>query len=415
MENSPNGLQPPVAPMRRLSKRPMYIFIVAVFILLAALYYAIDYNERRHQRKSEEDNAIVSTKEPPLARLDSAALALPEPKDEESPPAIITPKKKEIAPRKPIVINFTKKTDDGDKEEQKRKRQLALNALTAPLVKSTQGGGNRKHLASMERSEGEPANRQGRQSGDDARRRAAEHTAPNVNRSYDPAADIDKENFLKRADQGQWISPYTRESGRKYELKTGTVIPGVMITGINSDLPGVMIAQITQTVYDTATGNYLLLPQGAKLYGVYDSRVVYGQERVLVAWNRIIFPDGTSVTLGAMPGTDMSGYSGFNDKVNNHYFRIFGGAFLMSAIIGSTAYAIDSIDSNSGGVNSKDNPSLGDELGSALATQMSQTSLKLLERNLNIKPTLEIRPGYQFNIVVTKDLVFNGGYKPISY
>ena len=89
------------------------------------------------------------------------------------------------------------------------------------------------------------------------------------------------------------------------EIKTGTVIPAVLISGINSDLPGVLIAQVSQNVYNTANGRHLLIPQGAKLYGVYDSRVVYGQERTLVAWNRIIFPDGSSVTLGAMPGADM--------------------------------------------------------------------------------------------------------------
>jgi type IV secretion system protein VirB10 len=223
---------------------------------------------------------------------------------------------------------------------------------------------------------------------------------------YDPASDIDKEGFFERADTRQWRSPFTREAGLPFELKTGTVVPGIMITGVNSDLPGSLIAQVSQNVYDTATGKHLLIPQGSRLFGTYDSRVVYGQERVLIAWNRIIFPDGSAVTLGAMPGTDMSGYAGFNDQMNNHYLRIFGSAFLMSLITGSISYSIDSVNNST-----NDNTSrMQDELASALAAQMGQTTLRLLEKNLNIKPTIEIRPGYRFNVVVTKDVVFRGPY-----
>lgn len=225
---------------------------------------------------------------------------------------------------------------------------------------------------------------------------------------YDPAADRDKEAFFSRADQSQWMSPYTREAGHPYEMKTGTVIPGLMVTGINSDLPGSIIAQVSQNVYDTATGRFLLVPQGSKIYGAYDSRVVYGQERVLVAWNRIVFPDGSSVTLGAMPGADMSGYAGFADEVDNHYLRIFGSAFLMSLITGGMSYAMDKVDNNN---NSGDNAtSMQDEMASALAAQMGQTAMKMMEKNMSIKPTIGIRPGYRFNIVVTKDVVFRSPY-----
>ena len=225
---------------------------------------------------------------------------------------------------------------------------------------------------------------------------------------YDPAADRDKEAFFVRADSQEWLSPYTREAGRKFEVKTGTVIPGVMVSGVNSDLPGSLIAQVTQNVYDTAAGQHLILPQGSKLYGVYDSRVVYGQERVLIAWNRVVFPDGSSVTLGAMPGTDMAGYAGFHDQVNNHYLRIFGSAVMMSFITGGMGYAMDQANnSNNSGLTST---TMQDEMVSALAAQLGQTTLQLLQKNLNIKPTLEIRPGYQFNVIVTKDMVFRGPY-----
>ena len=108
----------------------------------------------------------------------------------------------------------------------------------------------------------------------------------------------------------------------------------------------------------------------------------------------------------------MSGYAGFHDKVNNHYLRIFGSAFFMSAILGTTAYTLDEIDSN--GRNS-DNPSFQDEMITALAQQMGSAAMQLLQRNLNIKPTLEIRPGYQFNVITTKDVVFSEPYTPHDY
>ena len=197
--------------------------------------------------------------------------------------------------------------------------------------------------------------------------------------------------------------------GQQFELKTGAVIPGVMVTGINSDLPGNIIAQVSQNVFDSATGKHLLLPQGAKLFGVYDSRVIYGQERVLVAWNRVVFPDGSSITLGAMPGSDMAGNAGYTDEVNNHYFRMFGSAVLMSLMSGGMAYTMDSLDNSN---SESDKPTLQNEMGSALAAQLGQATLQLLQKNLNIKPTLEIRPGYQFNVIVTKDLVFERPYRP---
>ena len=180
-----------------------------------------------------------------------------------------------------------------------------------------------------------------------------------------------------------------------------------MLTGINSDLPGNMIAQVAQNVYDTATGLNLLIPQGARLYGIYDSRVVYGQQRVLIAWNRLIFPDGSSISLGAMPGADMAGMAGFNDDVDNHYARIFGSALMMSLVSGGMAYALDGANDST---ETDNGTRMTDEMTASLAQQLGQTTTTLLQRNLSIKPTLEIRPGYQFNIVVTKDVIFREPY-----
>lgn len=193
-----------------------------------------------------------------------------------------------------------------------------------------------------------------------------------------------------------------------FTLRAGFVIPGIMITGINSELPGRISGQISQNVYDTATGTQLLLPQGTRLDGSYVSDVAYGQSRLMIAWNRLIFPDGKALDIGKMPGADSAGYAGFSDKVNNHYFRIFGSALLMSGITAGISYATN------------DNSSLteqpfSDSMSEALANNLGQVMLQMIKKNLNLSPTLEIRPGYRFNILTVKDLVFTGPYQQFDY
>ncbi len=197
-----------------------------------------------------------------------------------------------------------------------------------------------------------------------------------------------------------------------YELRTGAVIPGILISGINSELPGQITGQVAHDVYDTATGQSLLIPHGTRLIGRYSSKVKYGQSRVLVAWQRLIFPDGKALDLGLMPGADSAGYSGFNDMVDNHYIKIFGGAFLMSGI---TAAVELSNDSGSKSDDDDDNQRISDVLRQSLARQIGEVSAKLIEKNMNISPTVKIRPGYRFNIIVTKDISFTKPYQAFDY
>lgn len=182
------------------------------------------------------------------------------------------------------------------------------------------------------------------------------------------------------------------------EVKAGTVIPGVMITGLNSDLPGQLIAQVRENVYDSSTGQSLLIPAGAKLVGTYDSNVTLGQERALVGWQRIIYPDGSSISLDRMPGADVGGYAGFNDKVNNHYWRIFGNGLLLSVF--SAGIQLSQPQASNG-----ENYNSSQIIAGALGQQMGQLGMQMAQRNMNIQPTLEIRPGYQFNVMVTKDII----------
>jgi type IV secretion system protein VirB10 len=200
-----------------------------------------------------------------------------------------------------------------------------------------------------------------------------------------------------------------------YELRAGFVIPGTLISGINSQLPGQIMAQLSQDVYDTATGKYKLFPQGSRLVGTYSSEVAYGQARVLVAWQRIVFPDGKAMDIGAMPGADGAGYAGFKDQVDNHYLRIFGSALLMSAISAGATLSQEQNQSsgiNNGGVFA---PNAQSTLSSALGQQLGQATVQMITKNLNIAPTLEIRPGYRFNIIVTKDLTLSKPYEAFDY
>lgn len=197
-----------------------------------------------------------------------------------------------------------------------------------------------------------------------------------------------------------------------YELRAGAVIPGVLISGIRSELHGQIIGQVSQDVYDTATGNHLLIPQGAKLLGVYSSDIKFGQDSVLVAWQRLIFPDGKALDIGAMSGSDSAGYAGFRDEVDHHYARIYGSAILMSGIVAGISYSQNRNQSGQGGFSA---PSAGDVLSQALGQQLGQTTSQLTAKNMNTAPTINISPGYEFNVTVTKDLVFNSPYSSLKF
>jgi len=215
----------------------------------------------------------------------------------------------------------------------------------------------------------------------------------------DPNRQAEKRAFLADIPPNDTYLSHTRLPALSpTELKAGTIIPGVMIGGINSDLPGQIIGQVRQNIYDTATGQHLLVPAGARLIGTYDSSVTMGQRRVLVAWNRIIFPDGSSVSLDKMPGADVSGYAGFKDKINNHYWRIFGNAFMLSLF--SAGIQLSQPDPQPGFYHDTQNT-----LAAEIGRELGKLGMQLSQRNLNIQPTLEIRPGYQFNIMVTKDMI----------
>ncbi len=180
-----------------------------------------------------------------------------------------------------------------------------------------------------------------------------------------------------------------------YEIQAGTILSSVLITGIDTSLPGDVVAQVQGDLYDSMTGRYLLVPKGSKLIGKYDSQIAYGQTRVLIVFYRIIRPNGTSIILSQSTGADLLGQSGMEGDVNNHWWRVIGATTLSTILsmgAGVAAY-------------SAPNPSAGQNALLGAAGSLSQTGQNLTDRAMNIQPTLKIPAGYQFNVIVNKDMV----------
>ena len=186
-----------------------------------------------------------------------------------------------------------------------------------------------------------------------------------------------------------------------YEIKVGTVIPAALVTGINSDLPGEIIAQVTQNVFDTATGRFLLVPQGSRLIGKYDSLMSYGQNRALVVWNRLILPNGDSIGLEGMPGSDGTGAAGLQDETDHHRWE-FAGALAVSTLLSlgpSVATALAESGHNGSDTTVYAAPA------STLGSNGSQVGENLLNRELNRPNTITVRPGWPLNVLINRDLV----------
>jgi len=201
------------------------------------------------------------------------------------------------------------------------------------------------------------------------------------------------------ASTGGYLPATRRQALGDYELFAGSIIPATMITAIDSDLPGTITASVRRTIYDSRDPTIVLVPQGAKLVGEYNSMVQYGQQRLMVIWNELIFPDGSTLDLKGMSGVDQIGEAGFYDQVNNHYLRVFGSAIMIS-LFGAAAQL--SQPQNSSAFTSS---SMSNQATANLATQLDTAATNILNKNLNIAPTLNIRPGYPFNVMVNKTII----------
>lgn len=302
-DNAPNALILPAdkkVQAFRLGKWPLYVVLLAGLALIGVLVYSVNFAHVDGEEKRKTKKVDIVEEEKPLGLIEAAGegkgLAL---QASAGGGIIQMPAPKAPGSKEPhIVVQESSQQSDQRRQEldniRRMKAQAQLTALSAPLgvkkasdtraagVAVPAAAGTGQTLVIL------PGN-----------------TTVTPEGGYDPAAIKDKEAFFDRAKaDNAWILPHTRTAGQPLELKAGGVIPAALVTGINSELPGQISAQVTQNVYDTAWGRHLLIPQGAKLTGVYDARVVYGQKRVLIAWNRVVFPDGSAVTLEAVPGAD---------------------------------------------------------------------------------------------------------------
>nr|WP_083810979.1 TrbI/VirB10 family protein [Parvularcula bermudensis] len=178
-----------------------------------------------------------------------------------------------------------------------------------------------------------------------------------------------------------------------YVVQAGAIIPAALVTGLRSDLPGQVTAQVTSNVYDSPIGRFLLIPQGSRLIGEYDSRVAFGQSRVLLAWTRLILPNGRSIVLERQPGADQAGYAGLEDGVNNHWGKLFMAAGLATVLNIGAEFGAD------------DDDEIARAIREGTQDTIGRAGDEIVRRQLSISPTLTIRPGFPVRVMVTHDLV----------
>lgn len=195
------------------------------------------------------------------------------------------------------------------------------------------------------------------------------------------------------------MSPYT--------LKAGTNIPLTLTKGLNSDKPGNVTGLVRSDVFDSATHKLLLIPQGSTMFGKYDNQLSFGDTRIAVAWTKLYYPDGTYVDLQAVPGTDIQGFSGFSDQVDNHYWSLFGTSFIMGVITGAMQYSQNNTNPNVqvGGIGVSTSPSAGQTISGSLGQQLGQTGLAVVNKGLNVQPTIIIRDGSKVNAELAAELI----------
>jgi type IV secretion system protein VirB10 len=241
--------------------------------------------------------------------------------------------------------------------------------------------------------------------------------SPNAPAGQEQRTDYERQNDQqqKSAFKTQNVKPDSEYLGNvrtaalgKYEVKAGWLIPAVLEQQLNSDLPGLVRALVRENVYDTATGRYVVIPAGSTLLGIYNSHIGYGQNALQAVWRRVIFPDGSSISIGGFEGDDSQGAAGFRDQVDDHWGRILSGALLTSIFAAGIEL--------SQGPNSSvlQSPSAGQQAGQAVGQQVGQLGVEVTRKNLNVQPTIVVRPGYRFFVRVEKDMLFDAPYYPMA-
>ena len=373
-------LRPEQPRVTRLSRKVLITLGgVSALIIMAALFWALDANRRMNQSPTELYSTENRTPADGLAGLPKDYTGIPK-----LGPALPCDLGRPILSAqdegKPVVAPDIR-TPRADPTEQRRLAEIEA-ARVAKVRTDSRGVQAPATAPAVGRVDP-----------------ATGLTLPTETPPLDPGAAQNMQDrklaFVNAAVDRRTVTPdRVQEKVSPYVVQAGTVIPAALITGIKSDLPGTITAQVTEQVYDTPTGKQLLIPQGARLIGQYDSQVAFGQSRVLLVWNRIIMPNGTSIVLERQPGADAEGYSGLEDDVDYHWGQLFKAAIL-STLLG--------VGTELGSSNNEN------EIARAIRQSSQDTASdvgrQLIRRQLNIQPTLTIRPGFPVRVIVNRDLI----------
>jgi len=268
---------------------------------------------------------------------------------------------------------------DAEHAERLRQAQLAQQAREAKVMFQVSGAGRAGSAVTSSRPTQLPSNMMG----------------SNPVPTDDQNQQQHKLDFARQSDDSGIYNAHTLQApASPYELLAGTIIPASLITGLNSDLPGLVTAQVTQDLFDSVSGRVLLVPRGTRLIGKYDSVVAFGQSRALVVWQRIVMPNGTSVEIDNMPAADTEGYAGLEDEVDYHTWRLIKGVALSTVLGVGTQLSVN---------NSNDD--LLTALRQSTQDSVNQAGQQITQRNLNLQPTITVRPGWPLQVVVSKDIV----------
>ena len=379
----------PAAGVRRLNKLPLVIVGGLVMLVVVMLVIALQSRAKRQQQQAiqeEQLEALPDTRAGYRELLEEYTDLEGVPIDGEGP-VMIEAAQVEAPPPTPAAPPLTAV----ELEAMKQRQEALQQALSSPTAVSLRQGDGAD--ARPPRQPRPPAGGDEDQLEDLLRAAAGQNGGEG-----DLNQQARKEQFAETERRFGYGTERRRAPLTPYELRVGTVLSAVLLGGINSDLPGLVQAQVVQDVRDTRSGRHVLIPQGSRLIGGYDSRVSFGQRRVLVVWHRVMFPDASTLELGAMPGVDQAGFAGVRDQVRTHFVRIFGSATLLS-FLGAGAQLAQPQDDSPGALSARD------IMLAELAREWNQLGQQMIRRGMNVQPTLMIRPGYRFNVLVNKDLI----------
>jgi type IV secretion system protein TrbI len=386
-------------------KRRVVIGVVAAacIAIFGAAWIALNGTSLR-QRISDQE--LYNTGRKPMA---DALSGLPKSYDQlPKPPKLGAPlpgdlgppvvdEEKKLGVTSPPASNASLRPNPEDEAERAERMRLAQQARQAreagvffQLTRNEQGAGQTANNIV-------PAAAAGQGSAPAAPVQAAVAPSDHLNLDLDRDQNDQqrKLDFLNQPpDRNVYNQHALQDPASPYEVLAGTVISASLITGINSDLPGAVLAQVTDNIFDSVTGRTLLIPQGSKLIGTYDSVVAFGQSRALVIWQRIVMPNGSSIVIDNLPATDTAGYSGLADEVDYHTWRLLEGVGLSTLLGTGTQITFGNSQSD-----------LVQAIRESTQDSVNQAGQRITERNLNIQPTITVRPGWPVRVIVHKDLV----------